>query len=441
MGHICNSADVRYFDTCIILRTFLHAVRLRDGWRPMRKRNGAIAALLTLIVITGCARRADIQGKSDGLTTRTGERITTTGPAVDLAKLSDLELIKATYELSGAAEQDRLRDAAAAQPFAAMRDLDFHDRLSSVGSVMPSPASREETTRMLDAVIAELKGRVQNIVGDDDRTIAPPAPTAQQLRDQLDSVVALFEEKVGGADKVKDEVQTGETTLATQALGEARASLCRRERFYGEQTGAFGSGVLVGDRLVATAAHNFFGPKGRDIGNVRFVFGFRQRAGGMLPNRVKTLDTYKGRVSKFDIAEDWALVELERDVPAAGQRFFHHRARVRRTGKPVVGDGVQLAGHPLGLLLTYAPNAKVSTVSDNAFFYATVDSFEGNSGSPVFGSSSNQVEGILLGGRDQHFYWDRESPGARACELSQRQLESTNGQRCAYTSLFAQFVP
>jgi hypothetical protein len=63
-----------------------------------------------------------------------------------------------------------------------------------------------------------------------------------------------------------------------------------------------------------------------------------------------------------------------------------------------------MLGHPLGLPLIYSPDASLLENKDNVFFKATLNSFHGNSGSPVFNTMTNLVEGILVRGESDFNY-------------------------------------
>ncbi|MGZ4885265.1 MAG: hypothetical protein ACXV5H_07070 [Halobacteriota archaeon] len=72
--------------------------------------------------------------------------------------------------------------------------------------------------------------------------------------------------------------------------------------------------------------------------------------------------------------------------------------QVRRSGK--IGDSlrVHMIGHPAGLPTNFAGGAAVRSNKPCAFFVANLDTYAGNSGSPVFYSGTHEVEGILVGG-------------------------------------------
>jgi hypothetical protein len=92
---------------------------------------------------------------------------------------------------------------------------------------------------------------------------------------------------------------------------------------------------------------------------------------------------------------DFALVRLDRTIPN------HLPLVLDLDGGVKKGTVVYVLGYPLGLPLKLADGALVSSVLDAGYFVANLDTFGGNSGSPVFNASTNQVEGILVrGGAD-----------------------------------------
>ena len=55
-------------------------------------------------------------------------------------------------------------------------------------------------------------------------------------------------------------------------------------------------------------------------------------------------------------------------------------------------------GHPVGLPTKFADGANVRNNNNTSFFVCNLDTYGGNSGSPVFNSSTHELEGILVRG-------------------------------------------
>jgi len=91
-----------------------------------------------------------------------------------------------------------------------------------------------------------------------------------------------------------------------------------------------------------------------------------------------------------------AIVKLDR--PVVGRKPA--KVTTRSSSGDIKNTEVYIIGHPCGLPLKVArdPKSVVSKVYD-VTFQARLDAFGGNSGSPVFNSSTHCVEGILVQGK------------------------------------------
>lgn len=206
------------------------------------------------------------------------------------------------------------------------------------------------------------------------------------VRARAESVVSLID--VGRISRNGD----GTSTISTTAFGVAN-ELCESERFREQPTGPHCSGFLVAPEIIATAGHCI---NQNNLARTLFVFGFRMinesEARVVIPND----DIFQG-VGIMDRKEqsngaDYALVKLNR--PATGRTIVN----LRRTGKIGTDEGVYVIGHPSGLPLKYAPGAQVRDNSKPSYFVANLDTYGGNSGSPVFNETTGDVEGILVRG-------------------------------------------
>lgn len=259
------------------------------------------------------------------------------------------------------------------------------NKLHSVSADTKTLLSEIKTSVILSATIDRQKA-IYGINGGDDRKEIIELPVGSRIREDAGSVVALFE-----ATKIANNGD-GTSTLITENFG-TKNRLCSKERFRDQPVGAFCSGFLVAPDVVATAGHCV---DEDSLTNTRFVFGFRMRDAQNARTVIKNSEMYNGTElidRKLDArGTDWALVKLDRKVTN------HQVLSIRRSGKIDNVQAVHVIGHPVGLPAKFADGAKVRTNTNSAFFVANLDTYGGNSGSPVFNSDTHEVEGILVRG-------------------------------------------
>lgn len=233
-----------------------------------------------------------------------------------------------------------------------------------------------------------LRDTQEVIYGVDDR-VDIFAVTDAALLEDADCLVALFD-----AADVTDNGD-GTSTLATSNFGTSR-NLCAGEPFRDQPIGAFCSGFLVASDLVATAGHCVDPPNTPAVENIRFVFGFRMVDAATGPPPIANGEIYSGvQVVGRELDQsgiDWALVRLDRAVTN------HRPAPIRRRRRIGSTAGVHVIGHPVGLPAKLAAGASVRDNTPGPFFVANLDTYGGNSGSPVFNSRTHVIEGILVRG-------------------------------------------
>ncbi|MEU5879931.1 serine protease [Spirillospora sp. NPDC047279] len=271
-------------------------------------------------------------------------------------------------------------------------------------------------------IVRTLRAKQKVIYGVDDRVDVFRVTDAALLAD-ADSVVALFR----SADITDN--SDGTSALATENFGESM-NLCGGEPFRDQPTGAFCSGFLVAPDVIATAGHCV---NAGDVTQIRFVFGFRMRDAATAATTIDNAQIYRGtellgRELDND-GPDWALVRIDREVTD------HPVVRVRRSGRIPDGEPVHVIGHPSGLPTKVADGAAVRDNSPSAFFVANLDTYGGNSGSPVFNTTTHEVEGILVRGEN-----DFVSQGA--CKISLICPTTTcRGEDCTRTTQFTHLLP
>jgi len=274
----------------------------------------------------------------------------------------------------------RMRERAAAP---GMRGAPRARALGARASVRARDVKTIPTAQLAKLV----KGRQRVVYGVDNRKDLYKVKGAA-IRRSADAVVALVE----AADL--SEQADGSFKLATDSYQQSYR-LCGSEPFVSQPLGCFCSGFLVAKDVVATAGHCV--KSAADLARMRFVFGFRMKDASTPQTTFGSDDVYRGaavigRALSDGDGTDWALVRLDREV--IGRKPVKFRA----TGKIKDGAALYVIGHPCGLPQKYAPGANVRDNSPKPFFVANLDTYGGNSGSPVFNAKSSVVEGILVRG-------------------------------------------
>jgi len=238
-----------------------------------------------------------------------------------------------------------------------------------------------------ETIVKAVKAQQKSIYGTDDR-IDTFHVTDPRILNRVDSVVSLF-----WANQVTDN-GNGTSTLETQNFGTSR-NLCQAERFRDQPIGCDCTGFLVARNIIATAGHCV---NNTNVTNRRFVFGFRMLNNSIAQTIIDNTEIYEGVAivgRQLTSAADWALVQVNRPVTN------HIVAQIRRSGQIPDNQNLYVIGHPVGLPMKYADGANVRDNTPHDFFVANLDTYGGNSGSPVFNGNTHIVEGILVrGGTD-----------------------------------------
>lgn len=285
--------------------------------------------------------------------------------------------------------------------------------------LQPNEQLREFDSKTL---VETLKNNQKVIYGTDDRAdifqIDDPA-----ILNDADSVVALF--------SVNDVVDNGDetSTLQTQNFGISN-NLCNGEQFREQPTGAFCSGFLVAPDIIATAGHCV---NQSNVTTIRFIFGFRMLNASTAQTIISNEEIYRGvnliGRQLTNNSADWALIRIDRPV------CNHKIAQIRRIGSIADTQEIHVIGHPAGLPTKVAGNAAVRNNTSNAFFVANLDTYGGNSGSPVFNSNTHEVEGVLVRG-ETDFVSNGRCNISLVCPSS-----GCRGEDCTRTTEFSGLVP
>ena len=196
--------------------------------------------------------------------------------------------------------------------------------------------------------------------------------------------------------------QSGYQLKAAKTLG-VHYQLNEHAKFYDELIAGTGTAFLVSSDLILTAAHCVCTQSGQiDHANnhkYRIVFDFQMQGDKQCQESFDADCVYSiKKVVAFRYSNqdgrslDWALVKLDR--PATG------RVPLKLDFQSILHEDtyVDVLGHPSGLPLKYTNDAQIKKIDHGDYFQANLDTFGGNSGSPVFNTQTRQVVGILVRG-------------------------------------------
>jgi V8-like Glu-specific endopeptidase len=194
----------------------------------------------------------------------------------------------------------------------------------------------------------------------------------------------------------------GTYTLNTSSYMVSGKPACASEVFADQPTIANCTAFLIGEDIIATAGHCF---NSGDFSGVYFVFGFEMLDATTPVLIVDENQVYQGveilsRQYLNSDDDDYSIIRLDRKVTSPGA----FPLKIRRTGTLQYGQPIGVIGHPSGLPMKIAWGYQTQSYHTNpvAYFYANLDTYGGNSGSPVFNQETGIVEGILVRGETDY---------------------------------------
>ena len=206
---------------------------------------------------------------------------------------------------------------------------------------------------------------------------------------------------------------------------------CSEEPFINQPAPGWCSAFLVSNNVVATAGHCLTDENSCE--NMAFIFEYTvQQASknSYIPseNIFRCKKIIKKEYSPFS-SIDFALLELDKKIETRNPLKLNTDSPTSQNAE------VFTLGHPNGLPLKIADNAYIINNSDPIFFTANLDTFRGNSGSPVFNKSTGKVEGMLVRG-NQDFILDNGCYRSKICSV-----EECKGEEVIRSTIFSKFIP
>lgn len=237
--------------------------------------------------------------------------------------------------------------------------------------------------------------------------------------DYFDLKMVLLSESVAAQVSFSKLKKIGENQFRIKGRKLESRGICKSERFSQQPMAAKCSAFLVGKDLVMTAGHCM--ETISDCKRNAIVFGFKKEADSS-EYVVSKDDVYNCKeilLQKLDTetGEDYALIRLEREVIGRAP------LSVRKIGEVDKSSILTVIGHPSGIPMKISGEGRVRDNRAKSFFVTTLDTFHGNSGSPVL-NEDGLVEGILVRGEDDYEYDRvRECSVVKVCKKSECQGE------------------
>lgn len=202
-------------------------------------------------------------------------------------------------------------------------------------------------------------------------------------------------------------------------------SFCPEERFTDQPVPGDCSGFLIAPDLLLTAGH--CASMEGFCEEHDWIFDFKlSKSSKKAPTSLPLGDVYScKRIIRqelnLDLGLDYALVQLDRNVKG------REPLKIEKDSSFTLKTKLTVIGSPSGLPLKVSGEGKLLSTLHPFFFVGNLDTYKGNSGSPVFNARSGLVEGILVRG-EEDFTPDQERMclKSKRCEGNECQGESVS---------------
>lgn len=263
--------------------------------------------------------------------------------------------------------------------------------------VVPKEGKKEELSDLIEQLDDTIK-KEKKIIGPSDydtriELLQLKSGIAWQLAIfQKSNSVALVVEK----EKVSQISKEIYTIDISQTLGKTY-NLCVGQAFYEQPIVGIGTAFIFSENSMMTAKHVFERP----VKDYVVVFGYQiVQSNGVVEVFFDNGNLYYP-TKIIHSADELDVVEFEVD-----RNFDRKVLEWENSLKALKSttNEIYMLGHPCGLPMKVALNASIEKNPHPQYFYTTLDSYQGNSGSPVFNFYSHKVIGVLVSGDKDYKY-------------------------------------
>ncbi len=172
------------------------------------------------------------------------------------------------------------------------------------------------------------------------------------------------------------------------------------------QPSAYGfTGFLIADDLLMSCRHGFYPQDKRwKVTDFVAVFGFVMEDETTCCEVFSISQVYEikevvAEAPARDRRQDWLIARLDRKVEHPDIQPLTIMEDLEWVDSMPFGTPLYMLGHPFGLPLKFTPDGRVLEKLTDEYYKTSLDSFVGNSGSPVIEVTTQKVVGIFVSGR------------------------------------------
>lgn len=213
-----------------------------------------------------------------------------------------------------------------------------------------------------------------------------------------------------------------------------KGDLCTDERFYGEPVASFCTGFAVSKTMFATAGHCL---NKDNLLSAVFIYGFSMKD-SLTPNLViKKEQVFKpveviGRELDDKTKSDFCIIKVDKEIPSGLICPISVKDKISDD------QNLYVIGYPGGLPVKISSDGRVYRNDAANYFVTNLDTYGGNSGSPVFNANTHRVEGILVRGEDDYEWWDLE--GCVRSKICPQDIGSCYGEHVSRPIQFKRWI-